>query len=68
MNEKDSSGTTSDSHIDPAFVAMLCCPCPERRRLEQRDQGLCCTGCERKFPIVDGIPRIMLDQHEEPQD
>ncbi|NRA74540.1 MAG: hypothetical protein HRU16_01250 [Planctomycetes bacterium] len=68
MSEQDSSKSTGGSSIDPSFLALLCCPCPDRRPLEQGDHGLCCSGCERVFPVVDGIPRILLDQDEEARD
>ncbi len=54
--------------VDPALLSLLCCPCDEHRALEQRQDGLGCTGCERVFPVVDGIPVILPESEDSPQD
>ena len=67
----DSGAATPDDAlpgIDPALLSLLCCPCDEHRALEQRDDGLGCTGCERIFPVVDGIPVILPVSEDSPQD
>jgi hypothetical protein len=50
--------------VDPQLLALLRCPCQQHQPLQQRPEGLACSGCERVFPVVDGIPVIL----PEPED
>ncbi len=59
-----SSGADS-GEVDPKLLALLRCPCPQHQPLQQRPDGLACSGCERVFPVVDGIP-VILPEPEDP--
>jgi uncharacterized protein YbaR (Trm112 family) len=60
---EQSSGADSGD-VDPLLLALLRCPCQQHQPLQQRPEGLACSGCERVFPVVDGIPVIL----PEPED
>lgn len=50
--------------VNPRFLEQLVCPeCGAS--LEGGDAGgaLCCAGCGRAFPVVDGIPRFVEQEH-----
>lgn len=54
--------------LDPAFVALLCCPnCPERPRLtlDETTNTLACPCCERRYPIIEGLPDLRADDNEQ---
>ncbi len=63
--------------LDPQLLEILACPCDEHAPLEtgshrssERSTGgtgggtdvLTCTACGRRFPVVDGIPVLLLDE------
>lgn len=46
--------------MDPEFLALLACPLEDSRPpFDFRDGMLVCTSCGAKFPVVDGIPRLL---------
>ncbi len=47
--------------IDPELLALLVCPV-DHAELELRDSTLVCTECHRAYPIVDGIPNMVVDE------
>jgi uncharacterized protein YbaR (Trm112 family) len=48
--------------IDPQLLAILACPaCDERPPLRLEDAYLVCDACRRRYPIVDGIPRLLVE-------
>ncbi|WP_424321717.1 Trm112 family protein [Klenkia marina] len=50
--------------MDPALLAILACPDAHHSPLTL-DAGageLLCTGCDRAFPVRDGIPVLLLDE------
>jgi SAM-dependent methyltransferase len=50
--------------MTPAFVDELRCPeCAARLRGDADPTRLACTGCQRTFPIVGGIPRFVEQEH-----
>jgi uncharacterized protein len=57
---------TPDSHkLDPAVLAQLACPaCYGELRLE--GARLRCMACCRGYPIVDGIPVMIVERAERP--
>jgi uncharacterized protein YbaR (Trm112 family) len=60
-------GTVS---LDPRLLELLACPGDHHAPLTY-DEGaatLACTGCGRVFPIVDGIPDLLLDDAVTPRD
>ena len=51
--------------LDPEFVALLACPaCADRPRLrlDERASRLHCDRCGRIYPILDGIPDLIVDE------
>jgi uncharacterized protein YbaR (Trm112 family) len=47
--------------IDPELLALLVCPV-DHAELDLRDSTLVCTNCDRVYPIVDGIPNMVVDE------
>lgn len=48
--------------LDARLLEILCCPaCREDLRQLPDDSGLECVGCRRVYPIVDGIPNLVVD-------
>jgi uncharacterized protein YbaR (Trm112 family) len=51
--------------LDPQLVALLVCPdCRQPVREEQ--DCLVCTGCQKRYPIRDGIPMMLIEEAEAP--
>jgi uncharacterized protein YbaR (Trm112 family) len=58
------SGDNPDT-LDPDLLAQLACPaCNGELRLE--DARLRCTDCSRAYPIVDGIPVMIIERAGRP--
>lgn len=52
--------------IDEALMAILRCPgCRADKPLVQDGDFLNCTACGRRYPIVDGIPHLIVEDAEE---
>jgi uncharacterized protein YbaR (Trm112 family) len=55
-------------HLDPQLMEILACPCPDHAKLypgtaaDPEAEALTCTECGRSFPVVDGIPVMLLDE------
>jgi uncharacterized protein YbaR (Trm112 family) len=48
--------------IDKELLALLACPaCHSDVQLESNK--IICTHCQRSYPIVDGIPVLLVDPH-----
>jgi len=52
--------------IDKELLNILACPFCKGDVIEQ-DQKIVCRSCGRKYPIVDGIP-VMLIEEADPGD
>jgi uncharacterized protein YbaR (Trm112 family) len=49
--------------LDPAIIARLACPaCHAALRFEA--SSLVCAKCARAYPILDGIPVLIVDRAE----
>jgi uncharacterized protein YbaR (Trm112 family) len=54
--------------LDPQLMEILACPCPEHAELrtgsasDPEADALTCTSCGRSFPVIDGIPVLLLDE------
>lgn len=57
MDSVDSIKTTV---IDPGLLALLVCPV-DKQLLTLEGDTLVCTSCLRRYPIVDGIPNMLVD-------
>jgi uncharacterized protein YbaR (Trm112 family) len=52
--------------FDPAVLDQLACPaCRGLLRLEEN--RLVCRECDRAYPIVDGIPVLIVDRAVDPR-
>ncbi|HET9254217.1 MAG TPA: Trm112 family protein [Pseudonocardiaceae bacterium] len=54
--------------VDPRLMEILACPCPDHGALRAgtaADPGadaLTCAVCGRSFPVMDGIPVLLLTE------
>jgi uncharacterized protein YbaR (Trm112 family) len=50
--------------LEPWLLEILACPSDDHAPLvlDEPAQELLCTGCDRAFPIRDGIPVLLLDE------
>jgi uncharacterized protein YbaR (Trm112 family) len=45
--------------MDPELLELLVCPDCRQAVREDLSSGLVCSGCERSFPVVDGVPVLL---------
>ena len=51
----------SSAQFDPAILDQLACPaCKGNLHLD--DARLICASCRRAYPIVDGIPALIVER------
>lgn len=54
--------------LDPQLREILACPCPQHATLrsgtatDPEADALTCTACGRSFPVIDGIPVLLLTE------
>jgi hypothetical protein len=49
--------------IDPELLEMLACPiCKTEVRLTADGTALVCGSCRRRYPIVDDIPILLVEE------
>ncbi|MGH3854488.1 MAG: Trm112 family protein [Pseudonocardiaceae bacterium] len=54
--------------LDATLREILACPCPAHAKLssgtftDAEAAALTCTVCGRSFPVIDGIPVLLLDE------
>jgi uncharacterized protein YbaR (Trm112 family) len=54
--------------LDPQLLEILACPCPQHGKLssgtaaDPKADALTCASCGRSFPVVDGIPVLLLTE------
>lgn len=54
--------------IDPELRALLVCPADHGELTDVvEDSRLECTVCGRRYPVVDGIPVMLVDEAESPE-
>ena len=44
------------------LLTYLACPCDKHGRLTIVEQSLVATCCGRRFPVVDGVPVLLLGE------
>ena len=49
--------------IDEKLLALLACPACQGD-VGLKDNKIVCTKCQRIYPIIDGIPVLLVDQAE----
>lgn len=60
--------------LDPRLLEILACPSPDHAPLrvgapdDPAADALTCTACGRVFPVVDGVPVLLLDEARLPRD
>ena len=58
--------------LDPQLLDILACPSDDHAPLrpgtpaDLEAEALTCTECGRVFPVVDGIPVLLLDEAVQP--
>lgn len=53
------------SVISPELLEVLACPkCKQKIRLDDAGPALVCDACRLRYPIVDGIPVMLIDEAE----
>ncbi|HWZ44746.1 MAG TPA: Trm112 family protein [Candidatus Saccharimonadales bacterium] len=57
--------------MNKELLEILACPVPECRKPivqpANDENALQCTGCGRIYPIVDGIPIMLVDRAKKPK-
>ena len=54
--------------LDPQLLEILACPSEDHAPLRPAEDTLVCTACGRRYPVVDGIPVLLLDEALPPED
>ncbi|MBS1704637.1 MAG: Trm112 family protein [Armatimonadetes bacterium] len=55
--------------MDPEFLAILACPrCDERPPLTEEGDFLICSVCGFGYPVLDGIPHLLVEEAIAPDD
>jgi hypothetical protein len=60
--------------LDPQLLEILACPTPDHAPLsvgtpaDPEADALTCTECGRQYPVVDGVPVLLLDEAVLPDD
>jgi uncharacterized protein YbaR (Trm112 family) len=52
--------TTLNPAISEELLNLLVCP-KDHSELRLEAEWLVCTACETRYPIVDGIPNMLID-------
>jgi uncharacterized protein YbaR (Trm112 family) len=54
--------------MDKELLEILACPkCDVRPPLEERGGRLVCTVCGWWYPVVDGIPHLLVEEAKPPE-
>ncbi|MBI1951251.1 MAG: Trm112 family protein [Acidobacteria bacterium] len=49
--------------VDPRLLEILACPlCKTEVKLTPDGTGLVCRSCRRRYPIVDDIPIMLVEE------
>ncbi|MCH7904881.1 MAG: Trm112 family protein [Armatimonadetes bacterium] len=55
--------------MDKKLLEILACPrCDTRPALAEREDQLVCTECGYAYPVVDGIPHLLVEDAIPPED
>jgi uncharacterized protein YbaR (Trm112 family) len=61
-------GSSVAVELDPQLLEILACPSPDHAPLrvgtptDPDAEVLTCTSCGRGYPVVDGVPVLLLDE------
>jgi phosphomannomutase len=70
----DREGFAMAVELDPQLLEILACPSEDHAPLRVATTGdggasvLTCTACGRRYPVVDGVPVLLLDEALPPLD
>lgn len=59
--------------LDPQLLEILACPSADHAPLrvgtdaDPNADVLTCTACGRRYPVVDGVPVLLLDEAQPPE-
>lgn len=53
--------------IDKELLEILACPVC-KKGVTQEEDWLVCSECSRRYPIRDGIPVMLVDEAEQPEE
>ncbi len=55
--------------LDARLLEILVCPCGKGAELEYKERRriVRCLECTRTFPVVDGVPQLILDEATAPK-
>lgn len=58
------------SEISRELLEILACPnCRGPVEYREQEQVIACTGeCRYEYPVVDGIPHMLVDEARKPED
>jgi len=48
--------------MNAELLAILACPFEHHAPLREERDSLVCTQCERRFPIRDDVPVLLIDE------
>lgn len=48
------------------MIGLMQCPACKGEPVERRDDWIVCTQCGLRYPIVEGIPRMLVELAERP--
>ncbi len=55
--------------IDKKLLDILACPaCKGEIEYDEKNEKLICQECGRRYPIRDGIPVMLIDEAELPEE
>lgn len=54
--------TVSRAAGDACDASGYRCPCPTKSSVSASEAGYCCDTCDKRFPIVDGVPVFIDDE------
>lgn len=58
---------TPGTDLDPLLLELVACPaCHGGLAVDPQADELTCTGCGRAYPIIDGIPVLLVDEARAP--
>jgi uncharacterized protein YbaR (Trm112 family) len=61
--------TDERSLVSPRLLAIMQCPACAGELVERRESpALVCLACHRAYPVRDGIPVMLVDEAEMPDD
>lgn len=64
----DREGSAVAVELDPQLLEILACPSEDHAPLQVGSSAdpdadvLTCTACGRRYPVVDGVPVLLLDE------